>query len=279
MASWRNSQGRGRLRDSQDIRKFIRVHGKIILPSIRTDSTEQGDGDDFCTPHTSSVVRPTKQLTLMHFNKKLSQSNSSKDKAQQEGGKTESASQQLFLPASKFSTGVRRKAREDETNKENRGTQESVSRMTAGQSPVRRVQHRSPSSVDKKRRERQQQPTSPPKQSGRNRGQKRSEVTTEPEEGGFLSSRKKTNKYNGHVSMEGLGQRAIVSATLIQPTVCEWSGMKPKVTKGSKAESSRAEVCLVHSVSDSESDTYINTDQLLEELSNCEKSLINAHRS
>ena len=234
MAGWRSSQDRERVRESQDIRKFIRVHGKIIPSSIQTDSTEPGEGDsidDFCTLHTSSVVRPTKQLTLMHFNKKLSHSNSSKDR---EGGKTESVCQQLFLPASKFSTGVRRKAREDEANKENRLTHEGGSRMTAGQpqSPVKRVQHRSPCSVGKKRREKQH-PLSSPKQGGRKRGEKSSEVTIGSQEDGFLSSRKKTTKYCGPVSLEAPGQGAVISATLISPTVCEWSdissaGRKPR---------------------------------------------------
>ena len=289
MASWRSSQDRGRVRDSQDIRKFIRVHGRIIPSSIQTDSTEPADGDsidDFSTPHTISVVRPTKQLTLMHFNKKLSHSNSSKDNTQREGGETESVCQ-LFFPASKFSTGVRRKAREDEMNKENRPTHEGGSRMTNGQpqSPMKRVQHRSPSSVGKKRREKQQHPISSPKHDGRKRGQKTNEVTIGSQEDGFLSSRKKTSKYCGPVSLEATGQGEVVSATLIPPTACKWNGVisagkKPEVTEeSSKVESLRGKGCLTHSVTDSDSDVYINTDELLEELSNCEKSLMNAHRS
>lgn len=289
MAGWRSSQDRGRVRDSQDIRNFIRVHGKIIPSSIQIDSTGPGEGDSidgFCTLHTSSVIRPTKQLTLMHFNKKVSHSNSSKDKSQREGWKTESVCQQLFLPASKFSTGVRRKAREDETNKENRPTHEDGSRMTVGQpqSPVKKVQHRSPSSVGKKRREKQH-PISSPNHGGRKRGQKTSEVTIGSQKDGFLSSRKKTTKCCSPVSLEAPGQGKVVSATLIQPTGYEWIdvssvGRKLEVTEeGSKVESSRVKGYFTHSITDSDSDVYINTDELLEELSNCEKSLMNAHRS
>lgn len=274
MARWLSSQDRGR--DSQDIRKFVRVHGKIIPSQADSTDQEDRDCDDFSTPITrpNSEARPTKQLTLLHFNKKPSESKSSKDKAhEQEIRQGESKAQRLFLPASKFSTGVRRKARRDDANKENMVTQESEHKLTTEEtpSPLKKVQHRSP---DKRRKRERHHPltprqTSPQKGPGR---RKKSELIIESQDG-FLSSRKKTDKHRGQFTLEASYERTVDSD--MQTGSPENGDLN--CLQQPRSEMEKVEENVTHSIADNDSDVYINTDQLLEELSNCEKLLLNAH--
>ena len=264
MASWLNVQEKARGRDSQDIRKFIRVHGKIITSSSQTESRER---DDFSTQPPSSE-RPTKQLTLAHFNKKkLPLSKTSR--ADNEAETKSSEYQRLFLPAVKFSTGVRQKAKkiDVEENKENVASQETKPKRRVGQSPspLRRVNHKSPCSVQKKRKRERLLPLSQTHKLAPGT-ERESEVIIESPSG-FLSSRKKTLKnrgqFSGEASRESAGELTSQVATLQR-------GEHSFVKKDKDEERGR-------NLQEDDSDLYINTDELLEGLSNCEKTLINAH--
>ena len=269
MASWLNVQEKARGRDSQDIRKFIRVHGKIITSSSQTESRER-DSDDFSTQPPSTAEKPTKQLTLAHFNKKkLPHSKTSGDKADKEAETKSSEYQRLFLPAVKFSTGVRQKAKkiDVEENKENVASQETKPKRRVGQSPspLRRVNHKSPCSVQKKRKRERLLPLSQAYELAPGT-QRESEVIIESPSG-FLSSRKKTLKnrgqFSGEASRESAGELTSQVATLQR-------GEHSYVKKDKDEERGR-------NLQEDDSDLYINTDELLEGLSNCEKTLINAH--
>ena len=290
MASWLSGQ-QDRGRDSHDIRKYIRVHGRVLTPSSQTNSTveqEDVDSDDFIMTSQQCRPRPTKQLTLIHFKRKqpppLSSSDCIKEDRTQEKERNESesnAQQRLFLPASKFSTGVRRKATKEEANKENLQSQEAESpkkeaSAVAG-SPLRGLNHRSPCSVDKKPKRDQhyhslsQLPTH--KQGKRKRSeQKINEIVMESSDQ-FLSSRKRRAKDRDQLDEKASCEVKRVACPAAD--VGQW-GHGDLRDSGSKLndgqEGSKNEKKL-GTLESSDSDVYINTDELLADLSNCEKNL------
>lgn len=265
MASWLNAQNRAR--DTQDIRKFIQVHGKIVTPPIQVNSTKQDEmgSDDFSTPQPLS--KPTKQLTLMHF-KKLSQSHTSKDKAhEQDHG--QSNTQRLFLPASKFSTGIRRKVSKKESNKENIQSQDTESAKVLD-SDLKGVYDGELCSVSKrtKRKRHPSQLPSPKKLQRRNSELRKKECRINSSDC-FLSSRKKTKKHSDEFTEGDSNHSAMDSDIQLQ--------QQGELSFEPNLEDDLADNMEDRVISDSESDEYINTEQLLAELSNCEKVLLNAH--
>lgn len=303
MASWFSSQQGSKGRDSHDIRKYIRVHGRVLSQNNSTTKPEDTDSDDFVmTPR----PRPTKQLTLMDFSRKQQpppappSSSDSKDKEgrtqERENDQLQSKSnaQRLFLPALKFSTGVRRKAAVEETNKENIQSQEPESPKKAELtvhreigSPLRGVNRRSPCSVEKKpKRERHgrhptnQLPTHL-KQGKRNSNEQKrmNEAVMMEQSDHFLSSRKRRTKDKHQLE-------ALASFCVVERAPCQIAaaGMKPQecggfhsdISTGGKLkdglESRNEEKS--GTLESSDSDVYINTDELLAELSNCEKNLL-----
>ena len=255
MASWLSSQDRTRGRHSQDIRKYIRVHGKVVKPPSQGPSAFEidRDSDDFSTQSTSSFARrakPTKQLTLNYFKKKLSEEANGAQKSEgSRKGTNDVASgknELLFLPALRFSTGVRRKVKREDM--ENTAAPETKSKT----SPLRGVQHKA---IKRKAGDGRPIPLSPvqPQTNSRNCQQKEEEVVIKSS-GSFLSSRKKTK--TGEAMSQTTDSRTHTE-TASSPE--HW--MKPGV-EGVIAF-------------DTDPDLYINTDELLDELSNCEKSLLN----
>lgn len=256
MASWLSSQDRTRGRHSQDIRKYIRVHGKVVKPPSQGPSAFEidRDSDDFSTQPISSFARrakPTKQLTLSHFKKKLSEEaigEAQKSEGSRKGTNDfdRGKSELLFLPALRFSTGVRRKVKREDI--ENTAAHETKSKT----SPLRGVQHKA---IKRKAGDGRPNPLSPvqPQTNSRNCQQKKEEVIIKSS-ANFLSSRKKTK--TGEAMSQTTDSRTHTE-TASSPE--HW--MKPGV-EGVIAF-------------DTDPDLYINTDQLLDELSNCEKSLLN----
>lgn len=290
MANWLSSQDRRRVRESQDIRNFITVHGKVVTPwSLAHSNEDERDRDDFSTQPVM-VARPTKQLTLTHFNKKkppLSQNTKDRTKKREGVGKYYDA-EQLFLPASKFSTGVRRKVMKTKEAEENKENIDMLTTQETGAKPIgersssslRRVNHRSPSSISKKKKTRLQ-PLSgvashlpQPTMTG-GREQKVSEVIIESQ-AGFLSHRKKTEKHKGQTTGETLSPRTAQATPQLAMT-CEVSSQLPPGLSKDRREKNKVAVGSNNTQPDNDSDLYINTDELLEELSNCEKILLNAH--
>ena len=315
-SNWLSSQ-QGKARASYDIRRYIRVHGRVLGQNNSTARLEEGD--NFYITSQPNQHRSTKQLTLMDLKRKqssqpLNGSISKEEKAvQEEESKFDLTSHRLFLPALKFSTGVRRKATKDVANKENVQSQEAKSPNKASSavpgSALRGVSHISPCSVEKPKRDRHYPPPlsqSPTQRQGRRRKsneQKENEVMIESS-GHFLSSRRPRAAQDKHqlhhrdASLEvqrssAYQARAVVlcpapSALRVSRTECEtyqtggdrgirdvqdYRGGDVNVcSKLEGKESTNDENAGVSESSDS--DVYINTEELLAELSNCEKRLL-----
>ena len=305
MASWLSSEQGNRGRGSYDIRKFIRVHGRVLSQNNSATKPEDTDSDDFIMTSQQTRPRPTKQLTLMDFKRKRqptpppssSDGKDSKEDRTQEREKDQSQSrpvQRLFLPALKFSTGVRRKATMEEANKENVQSQEAKSPKKAGStthhhrtvgSPLRGVNRRSCSMEKKPNRDTycgpspSQLPTHN-KQGKRKRSeQKKNEVVGMEQSDHFLSSRKRRAKDNHQLSpaeASSVEVKRLACQTAAGVKPLEWgdiggAGGKLKDGQGSKNEEK------LGTLESSDSDVYINTDELLAELSNCEKNLLSSN--
>ena len=281
MASWLSSQERtARGRHSQDIRKYIKVHGKVVKPPSPTLTAFEEEDDDFSTQPQSSfnarhLAKPTRQLTLSHFKKKLPEeahcvdSDRPKSEGERKGVDDRGNLDSLFLPALKFSTGVRRKVKREKTNKENAPIRETKSKTTM-KSPLRGVQHRPPCSIHRKGDRERSVPLSvrqsqPHKRSS---GQKKKEITTIEPSHNFLSSRKETiqPKANWWVG-EAISERT--------DSLCDQRtspGGSPDLShqyQKKPREEGGGEMTV-----DCDSDLYIDTNQLLDELSNCERILM-----
>ena len=307
MASWLSSQQGSRGRDSHDIRKYIRVYGRVLSQNNSTTKLEDTDSDDFIMTSQQTLPRPMKQLTLMDFKRKRqpspSGSSDSKDKVdrtqeRETDDKSTSNAQRLFLPALKFSTGVRRKATVEEANKENTQSQEANKENIQSQeakspkkagsavhvvgSPIRGVNRRSPCSVEKKpKRDKHGRPSLSQlpthKQAKRKSSeQKKNEVVMEQSDH-FLSSRKRRAKDKHQLDPEASFE--------VKRAACQAAGMKPQehsdLSSGSKLKDGQGSKNEEKSgaLESSDSDVYINTDELLAELSNCEKNLLNTSNS
>ena len=305
MASWLSSEQGSRGRGSYDIRKFIRVHGRVLSQNNSATKPEDTDSDDFIMISQQTRPRPTKQLTLMDFKRKRQQTpppsssdgKDSKEDRTQEREKDQSPAQRLFLPALKFSTGVRRKATMEEANKENVQSQEAKSPKKVGSttyhyravgSPLKGVNCRSPCSVEKKPNRDTHCGPSPSqlpthnKQGKRKRSeQKKNEVVGMEQSDHFLSSRKRRAKDNHQLSSPAEASSVEVKRTAYQAAAghgvkpLEWgdidTGGKLKDGQGSRNEEK------LGTLESSDSDVYINTDELLAELSNCEKNLLSSN--
>ena len=301
MASWLGSEQGSRGRGSHDIRKYIRVHGRVLSQNNSATKPEDTDSDDFIMTSQQTRPRPTKQLTLMDFKRKRqptppSSSSDSKDIKEDRAEEREKdlsqsrPAQRLFLPALKFSTGVRRKATIEEANKENIQSQEAESPKKAGSathyhvvgSPLRGVNHRSPCSVEKKPKRDVHCGPSPSqlpthnKQGKRKRSeQKKNEVVGMEQSDHFLYSRKRRAKDNHQLPPPD----SEASFVEVKRTVCQAAaGVKPlecgDISAGGKlkdGQGSRNEEKL-ETLESSDSDVYINT-----ELSNCEKNLLSSN--
>ena len=297
MASWLSSQQGSRGRDSHDIRRYIRVHGRVLSQNNSTTKLEDTDSDDFIMTSQQTRPRPTKQLTLMDFKRKQQPSppgsSDSKDKVdgtqeRETDDKSTSNVQRLFLPALKFSTGVRRKATVEEANKENIQSQEAKSPKKAGSvvhvvgSSIRGVNRRSPCSVEKKpKRDKHGHPSLsqlPTHKQGKRKSseQKKNEVVMEQSDH-FLSSRKRRAKDKHQLDPEASFE--------VKRAACQAAGTKPQehgdLSSGGKLKGGQGSKNEEKSgaLESSESDVYINTDELLAELSNCEKNLLNTSNS
>ena len=282
-ASWLSSQERtARGRHSQGIRKYIKVHGKVVKPPSQGLPAFEEEDDDFSTqPRSQSLsahhlAKPTKQLTLSHFKKKLPEgahcvdSDSPKPEGERKNVDDRSNLDSLFLPALKLSTGVRRKVKKEEMNKENVPVQETKSKTTM-KSPLRGVQHKPPRSIPHRKGERYRPVSLSVSQSQphtRSSGQREKEVTTIESSHDFLSSRKgtiqpKANQWVGEATSERTSGLCDLEASpggrLDLGPLCE---VKPR-------EEGQGETTV-----DCDSDLYINTNQLLDELSNCERILL-----
>ena len=287
MASWLSSDQGSRGRGSHDIRKYIRVHGRVLSQNNSATKPEDTDSDDFIMISQQTRPRPTKQLTLMDFKRKRqptpppssSDSKASKEDRTQERDKDQSQSrpaQRLFLPALKFSTGVRRKATMEEANKENVQSQEAKSPNN----------HRSPCSVEKKPNRDTHCGPSPSqlsthnKQGKRKRNeQKKNEVVGMEQSDHFLSSRKRRAKDNhqlspAEASSVEVKRSACQAAAGVKPL--DWGDIGGAGGKLKDGQGSRNEEKL-GTLESSDSDVYINTDELLAELSNCEKNLLSSN--
>lgn len=281
MESWLSSQ-QSRGRDSHDIRRYIRVHGRVLSQKNSTTMAEDRDSDDFIMTSQQTRPRPTKQLTLMDLKRKQqpSPTNNSDPKEERtqkkENDQSKTYAQRFFLPALKFSTGVRRKATKEEANKENIESQEAESpkktQTAVVGSPLRGVSHRSPCSVDKKpKRDKYSHSLSqlPTHKQGKRKSseqQKKNEVVMESSDH-FLSSRKRRAKdkelLDSEASLEVKRAAAGMSMKLQE------CGDMLKDDQASRNEEKSG------TLESSDSDVYINTDELLAELSNCEKNLLN----
>lgn len=315
MASWLSGQHGSRGRESHDIRKYIRVHGRVLSQNNSTTKPEDTDSDDFIMTSQPTRPRPTKQLTLMDFKRKQqepspSSSSDSKDTKEYRTQESENIHhqtlkskgnvQRLFLPALKFSTGVRRKATmEDlEANKENVPCQETESpKKVVGStvhhvvgSPLRGVNHRSsPCSVEKKPKREKHGPSPTKLPTISKQGRKRKSCEQKKNETAlmeygqsdhFLSSRKRRvskDKQQLHpvASSIEVKRAAACQAAGVKLHECGGgdisTGRKMNDDQGSRNEEKSG------TLDSSDSDVYINTDELLAELSNCEKNLLSSN--
>ena len=287
MASWLSSQ-QSRGRDSHDIRKYIRVHGRILSQKNSTTMPEDRDSDDFIIMTSQQTQpRPTKQLTLMDFKRmqQLSPTNGSnlREERTQEKENDQSIkanAQRFFLPALKFSTGVRRKATKEESNKENIQSQEAESPVKAGSavvgSSLRGISHRSPCSVDKKpKRDKHYHSMSQLSihKQGKSKSseQKKNGVVMESSDR-FLSSRKRRAKDKQQLDPEAsLEVKRAAAGISMKLQECDDIRSESKLKDGQASKHKERSGTL----ESSDSDVYINTDELLAELSNCEKKLLN----
>jgi hypothetical protein len=314
MASWLSSEQGSRGRGSHDIRKYIRVHGRVLNQNNSATKPEDTDSDDFIIMTSQQTrPRPTKQLTLMDFKRKrqptpppsTSSSEIKEDTTRERENDQSRPSHRLFLPALKFSTGVRRKATIEEADKENVQSQEAESPEKAGSathhrvvgSPLRGMNRRSPCSVEKKPPKRDthchgsstsQLPTHHNKQGKRKRSeQKKNEVVGMEQSDHFLSSRKRRAIKDNHQSLlppkasfceakRAAGQVAAAAARVKPQEHGDIStaatGGRLKDTQGQSGNEEK-----LGTLESSDSDVYINTDELLAELSNCEKNLLSSN--
>ena len=313
MASWLSGQHGSRGRESHDIRKYIRVHGRILSQNNSTTKPEDTDSDDFIMTSQPTRPRPTKQLTLMDFKRKQQEpsppsSSDSKDTKEDRTQESEnvynqtlnskSNVQRLLLPALKFSTGVRRKATIEDANKENVQSQEiespkravgSIVHHIVG-SPLRGVNHRSsPCSVEKKPKREKHGPSPTKLPTHSKQGRKRKSCEQKKNEAAlmeykqsdhFLSSRKRRvckDKQQLHpvASSIEVKRAAACQAAGVKLQECGGgdisTGRKMNDDQGSRNEEKSG------TLDSSDSDVYINTDELLAELSNCEKNLLSSN--
>ncbi len=317
MASWLSSEQGSRGGGSHDIRKYIRVHGRVLSQNNSATKPEDTDIDDFIiTTSQQTRPRPTKQLTLMDFKRKQQPTpppSSSdikeiikEDTTRERENDQSRPAHRLFLPALKFSTGVRRKATIEEANKENVQSQEAESPKKAEStthhrvvgSPLKGVNHRSPCSVEKKPPKRDthfhgsstsQLPTHHNKQGKRKRSeQKKNEVAGMEQSDHFLSSRKRRAIKDNHQSMSLLPPEASfcevkrsmaagqAAAARMKPhehgDISKGGPGRLKDTQGQSRNDEKS-----GTLESCDSDVYINTDELLAELSNCEKNLLSSN--